>query len=168
MYGFIIYINFFLFLFVLTSAEREQCQINVFTALYLLITVRFLYFPLLVLLRLVISCGWHFEFSDRFAVLRRHLLLIASTRGEGLVKIWKWFADLKTIHWTIQILTEWKRHRETAMGKWKEVRAVQKVPYTRILTPRDTTLFGRKGLVDKTLFNTRFYSLFVFSAIFLI
>lgn len=124
--------------------------------------------PLLVLLRLVISCGWHFEFSDRFAVLRRRLLLIASTRGEGLVKIWKWFADLKTIHWTIQILTEWKRHRETAMGKWKEVRAVQKVPYTRILTPRDTTLFGRKGLVDKTLFNTRFYSLFVFSAIFLI
>lgn len=43
-----------------------------------------------------------------------------------------------------------------------------KVPYTRILTPRGTTLCGRKGLVDKTLLDTRFYSLFVFSAVFLI
>lgn len=43
-----------------------------------------------------------------------------------------------------------------------------KVPYTRILTPRDATLFRGKGLVDKTLFDTCFYSLFVFSAVFLI
>lgn len=54
------------------------------------------------------------------------------------------------------------------MGKRNKVGMVMKVPYRRILTPRGAALLGRKGLVDKTLLDTCFYSLFVFSTIFLV